>query len=333
MLEYPPLVVITAWFHAFAGDEDPVRWLRTAEAVPFEGLMPDGSSSYEGAVALLRAALCLDGPDRMRADLIAAAELDTPMTGWQVFYRLVAGEAALLLGETDRARTTFRNAAEAAGPLQAAGQAVALGELATIAADAGDWDEAHGWISQARSLVVVRGVEDILSQPLTFAVSARVFARRGEPDLARKELVEAQKLRPASSFAIPSFSIRGRVQMARAYLALADVEGARTVLREARDFQAHRPNIGRLAEELDEVEGEIGQARGSGVSGPATLSAAELRVLAMLPTHLSFRQIGERLFVSNNTVKSHAMSIYRKLGVSSRSQAVDRAAELGLIDL
>ena len=60
---------------------------------------------------------------------------------------------------------------------------------------------------------------------------------------------------------------------------------------------------------------------------------AELRVLALLPTHLSFRQIGERLFVSNNTVKSHAMSIYHKLGVSSRSEAVERAAELGLLDL
>jgi LuxR family maltose regulon positive regulatory protein len=63
-----------------------------------------------------------------------------------------------------------------------------------------------------------------------------------------------------------------------------------------------------------------------------SLTAAELRLLPLLTTHLSFREIGERLFVSRNTVKTQAISIYRKLGASSRAEAVDRAAELGLID-
>ena len=121
--------------------------------------------------------------------------------------------------------------------------------------------------------------------------------------------------------------------MARAYLALSDVEGARTILAEARDFQARRPDIGTLAGDLNEVENAIHQLHGPGKSGPASLSVAELRVLALLPTHLSFRQIGERLFVSNNTVKTQAMSIYRKLGVSSRAEAVERAGALGLLDL
>jgi LuxR family maltose regulon positive regulatory protein len=62
------------------------------------------------------------------------------------------------------------------------------------------------------------------------------------------------------------------------------------------------------------------------------LTSAELRVLPLLQTHLSFREIGDRQFVSRNTIKTQAISIYRKLGVSSRSSAVDRAAELGLTD-
>jgi LuxR family maltose regulon positive regulatory protein len=62
------------------------------------------------------------------------------------------------------------------------------------------------------------------------------------------------------------------------------------------------------------------------------LSAAERRVLQFLPTHLSFGEIGEELFVSRNTVKSHAMAIYRKLGVTSRSGAVKEAANLGLLE-
>jgi LuxR family maltose regulon positive regulatory protein len=52
----------------------------------------------------------------------------------------------------------------------------------------------------------------------------------------------------------------------------------------------------------------------------------------MLPTHLSFPQIGEGMFLSPNTVKSHAVSIYRKLGATSRSQAVTRSRELGLLE-
>jgi LuxR family maltose regulon positive regulatory protein len=52
----------------------------------------------------------------------------------------------------------------------------------------------------------------------------------------------------------------------------------------------------------------------------------------MLPTHLSFPQIGEEMFLSPNTVKSHAVSIYRKLGATSRSQAVTRSRELGLLE-
>jgi len=64
----------------------------------------------------------------------------------------------------------------------------------------------------------------------------------------------------------------------------------------------------------------------------ASLTPAELRLLPLLATHLSHREIGERLYISRNTVKTEAVSAYRKLGASSRSEAVERAAELGLIE-
>jgi DNA-binding CsgD family transcriptional regulator len=63
---------------------------------------------------------------------------------------------------------------------------------------------------------------------------------------------------------------------------------------------------------------------------PVELTAAELRLLPLLSTHLSYAEIGERLYVSKNTVKTQAYSAYRKLGVSSRSEAVVRTRELGL---
>ena len=71
-----------------------------------------------------------------------------------------------------------------------------------------------------------------------------------------------------------------------------------------------------------------------GVTRPVSsaLTAAELRLLPLLSTHLSFPQIAGELFLSRFTVKSQAMSIYRKLGACSRSQAVTRSRELGLLE-
>ena len=59
---------------------------------------------------------------------------------------------------------------------------------------------------------------------------------------------------------------------------------------------------------------------------------AELRVLAYLPTHLTFREIAERLFVSPHTVKSQAVAIYGKLGVSTRRGAIEEAVDVGLLE-
>jgi LuxR family maltose regulon positive regulatory protein len=50
-----------------------------------------------------------------------------------------------------------------------------------------------------------------------------------------------------------------------------------------------------------------------------------------MPTHLSFREIGERLCMSHDTVKSQALLVYRKFGVSSRSEAIECAYGSGVL--
>ena len=62
------------------------------------------------------------------------------------------------------------------------------------------------------------------------------------------------------------------------------------------------------------------------------LTAAEVRVLVLLPTHLSLQEIADELLISRNTAKSHSVAIYRKLGVSSRSDAVTRGRQLGILE-
>ena len=79
----------------------------------------------------------------------------------------------------------------------------------------------------------------------------------------------------------------------------------------------------------------VGQARRRHRAGERSTVLADhggAQDADFLPTHLSFREIGERVYVSANTVKTQANAVYRKLGVSCRSEAVSRARQLGLLD-
>lgn len=231
---YPPLALSQGFYHLFAGDVDPVRWLRIAETSGFEGPMADGSGPFQAGVAVLRAALCIDGPDQMAADLVLASPLGEPTNDWRVFHHILAAEAALALHQTDRARAILDRVVEFAGPTHNTGHLMALSQLAAIAVEEGQWDEASRQIGRAQHLRRSLGLGENMLAPLMFAVSALILAHQGAPDLAARELVEAQKLRILSSVAIPLIVIRSRVTMARAYLSLSDVGGARTVLAEAR---------------------------------------------------------------------------------------------------
>jgi ATP/maltotriose-dependent transcriptional regulator MalT len=59
---------------------------------------------------------------------------------------------------------------------------------------------------------------------------------------------------------------------------------------------------------------------------------AELSVLRLLATDRSQREIAQELFLSFNTVKTHSRNLYRKLGANTRSDAVRRATEVGLLE-
>jgi LuxR family maltose regulon positive regulatory protein len=75
----------------------------------------------------------------------------------------------------------------------------------------------------------------------------------------------------------------------------------------------------------------IRSSASAGGPGVSPLTPAELRLLPYLQTHLTYREIGERLFVSRNTVSTEVSSIFRKLGVSSRGAAVQQATSIGLL--
>ena len=104
------------------------------------------------------------------------------------------------------------------------------------------------------------------------------------------------------------------------------------LLRRVSDIFRVRPGLGVLTEQVAELDRQTQALSEPTGRWASSLTPAERRLLPFLATHLSFREIGTHLYVSRNTVKTQAIAVYRKFGVTSRSAAIARAIDLGLID-
>ena len=115
--------------------------------------------------------------------------------------------------------------------------------------------------------------------------------------------------------------------------ALGDRRAAKDMLREARQTAEACADPGMLPELVERVERRLRLMPSRATETPYAedLSDRELAVLRLLATDLTQREIGAALYVSFNTVKTHVKSIFRKLGVATRPDAVSRARELGLL--
>ncbi|HEY7007620.1 MAG TPA: LuxR C-terminal-related transcriptional regulator [Jatrophihabitantaceae bacterium] len=308
------------------------RWAEAAERAASDEALPDGNT-MDGTLAYLRANLLRSGPQAARADArraLAGLGPDSPYRATMLYtYAL----SYLLDGEPDRAEPRLAHAhevAHAAGALPLA--ALILAERCIIAAGRDDWADVTRFSHRALSIVTEGGFEQYWTSALVFAWAARAAAHHADMVAARKHLTRAVRLRPLLTYALPAVSVQTLLEMAHCYIALGDAPGARAVLAQADDILQQRPQLGTLTESARELRARLARlTRAPG--GASALTAAELRVLPLLATHLSVREIGNHLVVSEHTVKSHTQAIYQKLGVSSRSAAVARSRELGLADL
>ena len=172
-------------------------------------------------------------------------------------------------------------------------------------------------------------LEAYWTSALVFAAAGRSAVNRGEMRPARRLVQRAASLRPLLTYALPVVSVQALLELAHAYLALTDPSGALAVLEQAEAIVRRRPDLGTLPTELRRLRHRVDQITEAAPFGTSSLTTAELRLLPLLPTHLSFPEIAAQLYVSPHTVRSQVKSIYRKLGVSSRSEAVDLLMELG----
>jgi LuxR family maltose regulon positive regulatory protein len=167
---------------------------------------------------------------------------------------------------------------------------------------------------------------------LVYAVSALIRAHHDRVEDAQRELLQARRLLSMLAGFAPWYEAEAKIVVARVALRLSDVAGARTSLSEASTALRETPDAVTLAAWLEDAWARADTYAAAAVGGPSALTTAELRILRFLPSHLSFREIGARMHVSINTVKTQAHAVYRKLDACSRTEAVTRARTIGLLD-
>ncbi len=329
---HPAVAILGAWMHVVRGRAaDAECWLEAARKGPSRVSLPDGTASTRPWIALLDAAMCPAGLAQMSRDAAVAARGVAPGSPFAAAALLLQG-LVLVLERDPGADDVLADAVATARAVGATNsEATALAQRSLLAEAAGDEALAESLAHTARVLVVEHGLEGYSTSAVVFAASARVALRRGDWEGARAHLTAAEKLVPQLTHALPWHSVQTLIELGRSHLALLDVDAARTLLVQAGSILRRRPELGALAEEAGALRRQISVATTQ--HRHSSLTAAELRLLPLLATHLSFREIGERLFVSRNTVKTQAISVYRKFGVSSRSEAILRAGELGLVDV
>jgi LuxR family transcriptional regulator, maltose regulon positive regulatory protein len=317
-----------ALFFAFVGEAGRAeRWATLASR------SDDGEPVTAALGRLVRSVMCRDGVDAMLHDAEAAAAGLPATHPFGPAARLLVGLARDLGGEPDAADAVLADALDLAlaSPFRNTATTLGLVARASLAIRRGAWATAEEHVRLAWSVVRDGRLEERIAGLAVDAVSARIAAHHGAVTQARADLAHAERLRPMLNHAIPWLAVRVRIDLAMTQLALGNPSKARELMVEVREITARRTRLGSVEDEAAAVEHQLDVVGGL-MLGTAMLTIAELRLLPLLATHETFSDIARRMVLSTNTVKTQAKSIYRKLDASSRSEAVERAREFGLLE-
>jgi ATP/maltotriose-dependent transcriptional regulator MalT len=328
------LCLVRAWLARHLGRLDEVEpWVETAEAGAAQGPLREGVASIESAACMLRA-----GYRQMIGDLASAeppsrraVALEGPGTPrWRAAALATLGATLCWQGRDSEAVEILRQVATALGPLPNNLAGVwAMGCLASIHARAGDLQAAQRYARKATYVAAEHALSEYWITATAVITMADLLDRQGQTAEAGAAALRGLEL-----------ARRGRAQLetACALLCLArirfhagDTSDARARLRDARQIIAACADPGILTEEMASTARELGTRAGSaslpqrGFAEP--LSQREQEVLWWLNSQLSLREIASELFVSYQTVKTHTRHIYRKLGISTREEAVSRTRD------
>jgi LuxR family transcriptional regulator, maltose regulon positive regulatory protein len=327
--EHIELTMAAGWLYGTVIG-DPVkgeRWRQAACCARVDDQpMPGGSGTWRGYQAGLRAFLAPDGVSRMLADAEIGLECERQAGTPTCEARRALGVAHYLNGHPRRSERCFREVLRESD--QALYEAYALAFLSLIAADENRGEDATELDARAQAMAPEMGLD--LSPGMFAALPlllshVRALAREQDPltttFIARTEGYHRDMVPQVGWRLLLIEVVLGEVQLAR-----GEPTEAERWTRRAEALLAKEPDAGMLRGRVHRLREALEERR---MADP--LTAAERRVLDLLPTQLTAAQIAARLFLTTNTVKSHLSRIYRKLGVKTRTDAVEAARRVGLL--
>lgn len=326
------LSLTAAWVATQAGDMVAfARWLATAEARLRES-GPAAPAGLTAGVEVVRATAGGEGLAGIIARCTRAIDVAPGDSALLSLAHYLRGVAAILLGRSAAGCDDLERAELLAGASQMhtirAHAVAGLGRVALAAGDSARWTER---VAEARAIVAEHGLDYIPTLAPVFAASALSLAMQGCHEAAEGEALRALRQTSLIRGLAPWFGVLGRLQLARAFLLLHDRARARVLLDEAVALHGPATESPVLAHLLKETTDLVRRVEDVPGQGPSSLTTAELRVLQYLPSHLTLQHIAGELYVSPHTVKSQVAAVYRKLGATSRADAVHAARGLGLL--
>jgi LuxR family maltose regulon positive regulatory protein len=312
--------------------DEVARWLPVAERAPIHESSHEGLASKAGGLACVRCAFHWESGNVAEAEPPAHEVLEEEGGGspWRAIGAAVIGLCAAARGDWAEGSKWCREYSRLGRAFgQPLNDSSGAGSAAAFEAEMGNWAEAEELARRSLEIGSTYGMDEHWMTSEAHLALGLLHAHRGELELAEPELERAAEV--ARRGAGPVITSHALLHLALARIARGDREGAREALDEADQRVSAAPDAGPL------LPRRLADARRK-LRPPARrempaeeLSERELDVLRLLATSMTQREIGERLYVSLNTVKSHTRSIFRKLDASDRSAAVKRAGELGLL--
>lgn len=328
----PVLSLTAAWCSALVGDIDQAeRWVASVKPGSVDGPLPDGAQSLDSGIVLVTSLFGLGGISVALDDARRALELEAEPGHWRSIALTAFGYLSYLTGDIESAKAALTQAIAPNHLKQPVLGVVARCELALVNADHGDKKRAIELTQEARQMMEQHGLWGLPQSSLVYLALGRLAADDGDLNEAREMLELALKTRGQLPRMNPWVTLQVMLELAPVRFSHGDQDGARELLRQAQTILTANPDAGTLPDRLHRLERSLGRSSQRPAIFGDSLTDRELAVLRLLPSELTHRAIAGELFVSLNTVKSHVRAIYRKMNVTSRVGAVEKARELELI--
>ncbi|MGI8451939.1 MAG: LuxR C-terminal-related transcriptional regulator [Streptosporangiaceae bacterium] len=330
---HPIAAHCSAWAAALSGEPELMhRWLPVIEAAHDAGPTPDGLVSLESSAALLRGVYGFEGLPVMRESARRAVELETdPGSPWYALARAAYGFSLYLSGDLQSAEAALEEAARSEWSAGTLLGILAFSTLSLIAVEWGEITRADDLARTARSLAIQDDLNEVPKGSLAHTATGAVRAAQGRLGEARAEFEHAVRTRRKTPGMSPWATLEAMLGLAQVHVSLGEMIPAGKLIGDAQRMLAAFPDgVEDLQDRLDRLGRQVAPPHPGAPRGGA-LTEREVAVLRLLRGTLSLREIGQELYVSPNTVKSHAQAIYRKLGVSTRHDAVAQGRESGVL--